>query len=806
MRYSERLLLALLALSGLCTGVANAQYSETTETKPAWAGQATLPEAGNSASFMPEWVSLARKGLQLRRSGKLEEAASAFQPAIAQLKVLESNSDPSLIQLGLVRIDTLIGYGDVLNRLNKPDEAIPLLVQVMAIEKDDLDARAKRAEQAQPSMSYQDAMVATQATLSTARNMSRLMNQKYRLIESGDAIPFDIPLDQQLPETLLSSLLLADSYSRTGQRDKVLELYDNQFQGFLRRQLENTNPAARFNLDLGLEAACLRFALVLARVGPSKQQDDAFKCALDLNLAIQRTVGTAAVVNIAQEGFALQRRNFVGAYQGQAVRNTLDMRIQRHLVELIADSKGLNVRYTQRVRQLLFHSANPTLVKLRPSFQELEASRNELPVSGRAAVTAMVKWQNDNAALMRQALPELNKEGLGDIFTDGATLLNRAQKKLGTDALIGFSIYKPIDLMTLVPLAGRVLRYSVTSKAVEIQDIGTQKDVESLIYQWRSAVAKGADATEVPLAARLLGGLPDAIIASKSWVIDPDGAISLVPFEALHEPNKDPVIASHSVRYVTSIASFATETPNAVKTAATALVIANPVFAANSKMSGTSTTTRSVPTATGVLLENQTFSELPHTAIEAASVQEALKRLGIKSEMRLGSRATVDAMDFTVAPKYLHIATHGIYMSPGTDPNSNAFIRVATVIPGMQSALVFTPNDKGSIFTGADFARLPLSGTELVVLSACDTGNGALNVGEGVESLRMAVEEAGAKSSVTSLWPVPSEATALLMGAFYSEMGNGSSKADALRTAKLQLMKTQPDPRNWAGFLLAGQP
>ena len=174
--------------------------------------------------------------------------------------------------------------------------------------------------------------------------------------------------------------------------------------------------------------------------------------------------------------------------------------------------------------------------------------------------------------------------------------------------------------------------------------------------------------------------------------------------------------------------------------------------------------------------------------------------------MRLGNQATLDSMSFTEAPRYLHIATHGIYMAPGTDTSSKAFLRVATAIPGMQSALVFTPSAKGSIFTGADFARLPLYGTELVVLSACDTGNGALNVGEGVESLRMAVEEAGAKSSVTSLWPVPSEATALLMGSFYGKLGQGLSKVEALREAKLQIMKTYPAPSNWAGFLLAGQP
>jgi hypothetical protein len=445
-------------------------------------------------------------------------------------------------------------------------------------------------------------------------------------------------------------------------------------------------------------------------------------------------------------------------------------------------------------------------VKLRAKFDALENARKELPIVGTQAVTAMVEWENNRAALMNDALPSLNQEGLGDIFMDGATLLKRAQQKLGDEVLIGFSIYKPIDLKTLAPLSGRVLRYSVTKSAVEIQDIGTQKELESLVYRWRGAVAMGTDTASISLSERLLHGLPESVKSPKSWVIDPDGAISLVPFEALRETNGDLVIAGHTVRYVTSIASFASMSANTVTAAPTALVIANPQFALESKAFGASDITRSVPTATGALLGNLTFVPLPHTAMEAANVQESLKRLGVKSDMRLGSQATLDAMSFTTAPRYLHIATHGIYMAPGTDPNSKAFIKVATAIPGMQSALVFTPNAKGSIFTGADFARLPLTGTELVVLSACDTGNGSLNVGEGVASLRMAVEEAGAKSSVTSLWPVPSEATAQLMGSFYEQLGQGVSKAQSLRVAKLQLMKTNPDPSNWAGFLLTGQP
>ena len=779
---------------------ANAQFPGTQQQLPQWP---MFPGMNAKVPATPEWVTLANKGLELRLNGKFEESATTFNSAMTLMKAQEASSANTVMSSGVDSI-MLIAYGDVLNHLNRPDEAIPILLQAAALEKDELEVRAKRPES---SMSFHDAMALVRSAFSMAVNMGRQMNRKQMVFESEGGIPFEDSLAQQLPDTLITSLLLADAYSRKDDRKQVQSLYDNEFQAYLRRQRVNNDAGAGLGQEFGIEAACIRFALVLARVGPSPQQEQAFKCALDQNLTNQRDIATTAIVGIAQESAASQRRLLVGAYADQVLKNAIgDLAVHRRLVELIADSKGLSTRYTQKIRQLLFHSDNRALVRLRPKFDELERTRNELPTNGAPAVKAMVDWENSRAALMQAALPQLNQEGLGDIFIDGATLLRRAQQKLGDEVLIGFSIYKPIDLKTMAPLPGRVLRYSVTKSAVEVQDIGSQKEVESLVYRWRSAIATGTEAASVPLSESLLRGLPESVKSAKSWLIDPDGAISLVPFEALSEANGDPIVVGHAVRYVTSFASFATAPVKSAKTAATALVIANPQFALDSKFAGVSSSARSVPTATGVLIENMTFKPLPHTAAEASNVQEALTRLGVKSDMRLGNDATLDSMSFSEAPRYLHIATHGIYMAPGTDPNSKEFMRVATVIPGMQSALVFTPNSKGSIFTGADFARLPLAGTELVVLSACDTGNGGLNVGEGVESLRLAVEEAGAKSSVTSLWPVPSEATALLMGSFYGKLGQGLSKVEALREAKLQIMKTYPAPSNWAGFLLAGQP
>ena len=126
-------------------------------------------------------------------------------------------------------------------------------------------------------------------------------------------------------------------------------------------------------------------------------------------------------------------------------------------------------------------------------------------------------------------------------------------------------------------------------------------------------------------------------------------------------------------------------------------------------------------------------------------------------------------------------------------------------LPGRNAGLAVSGDDGPVLVYAADIARLPLQSTELVVLSACDSGNGTVDVGEGMASLRRAVETAGASASVTSLWSVPSEETTKLMSSFYGYLATGNSKRAALRQAKLDSFARNPNPYNWAGFVLAGQ-
>lgn len=150
-----------------------------------------------------------------------------------------------------------------------------------------------------------------------------------------------------------------------------------------------------------------------------------------------------------------------------------------------------------------------------------------------------------------------------------------------------------------------------------------------------------------------------------------------------------------------------------------------------------------------------------------------------------------------IAPdfKLLHLAMH------------------ASVLPEspLLSKLIFadTPHDSlGRYLYAAELFALPLD-AELVVLSACNTGYGKLQQGEGVMSLAKAFHYAGCPSVVMSLWQVPDQETQQLMTDFYAALKAGKSKSEALRSAKLAYLDQVKaaelaHPFFWAGFVLSG--
>jgi CHAT domain-containing protein len=140
----------------------------------------------------------------------------------------------------------------------------------------------------------------------------------------------------------------------------------------------------------------------------------------------------------------------------------------------------------------------------------------------------------------------------------------------------------------------------------------------------------------------------------------------------------------------------------------------------------------------------------------------------------------------------------------------NPLLRSGLVLAGANTWLaggILPVDAEDGVVTGVDVAGLDLSGTALVVLSACDTGLGVSEAGDGMVGLRQAFLLAGAATVVVSLWKVADEATTLLMEEFYSALLNGESRSAALRNAKLRIRTCGfDDPVFWGAFACVGDP
>lgn len=220
----------------------------------------------------------------------------------------------------------------------------------------------------------------------------------------------------------------------------------------------------------------------------------------------------------------------------------------------------------------------------------------------------------------------------------------------------------------------------------------------------------------------------------------------------------------------------------------------------------------------------ENITELPGTKVEVESIETLLKKKNIVMHEYLFDKATEGEVKRLNNPNVLHIATHGFFLSDLPDPNDQgrgfAGMETKKVIenPLLRSGLLFAGvkeafsksgasiqgSTEDGILTAYEAMSLNLDKTDLVVLSACETGLGVSANGEGVYGLQRAFQVAGAKSVLMSLWTVSDEATQQLMTMFYENWLNGKTPREAFRLAQLSLRENYPEPYYWGAFVLVG--
>lgn len=269
----------------------------------------------------------------------------------------------------------------------------------------------------------------------------------------------------------------------------------------------------------------------------------------------------------------------------------------------------------------------------------------------------------------------------------------------------------------------------------------------------------------------------------KKLVIIPDGRMGTIPFEAL---------PTQKVRPGTSIRNY----PYLIKRTGISYSYSATLFAQSKDHSPASASSKDILLMAPVNFKR--LNNLPATEKEVKKINDLFIQKQGKTQLYLKAQAQEAQIKSKSLKnyRYVHLATHGV---------------VNEVHPELSRVfLAKGANNDGSLYFGEIF-NLELN-ANLVTLSACETGLGKLSKGEGIIGLTRALLYAGAKSVLVSLWSVADESTSQLMIYFYKHLLAGKDKHEALRQAKLQLIKEGTDYKNqplpaffWAPFVLIGK-
>ena len=330
---------------------------------------------------------------------------------------------------------------------------------------------------------------------------------------------------------------------------------------------------------------------------------------------------------------------------------------------------------------------------------------------------------------------------------------------------------------------------------------------------------------------------------NKIFYFSPDGTLNLIPFGAIPDESGKYLVETCEINYLSSgkdLLGYEKKEKSAGKN----LIIADPYFGMPGPERISAAKALTSPNKVVALRGNEmaedfsktVWKRLPGTRKEAGEIKELLK--DEETEVFVDQTALEEVVKSLISPGRLHFATHGFFLDdmntalphieeleqPSASGriaqkadvinNKNPLVRSGIVLAGgnlIGSEKVPAGSEDG-ILTALEISGLPFFGTDLVVLSACETGLGVTGNGEGVYGLRRAFQLAGARTVVMSLWSVPDEDTRKLMVKYYKGIKEGEGKSRSLQNAMLSIIKERREkngaahPFFWGAFISVGEP
>jgi len=402
--------------------------------------------------------------------------------------------------------------------------------------------------------------------------------------------------------------------------------------------------------------------------------------------------------------------------------------------------------------------------------------------------------------------------------------------------LVEFAWYRGYEVKGREWRAPRYLAFVLSKHDQQMIDLGEASVIDNLIERFRNEITKGqrniiivipktseegvvseSDESEVftgkLLYEKLFKPISDKVGQTKKLFISPDGNITLLPFEVLPMPNGRYVVEDFEISYVDSgrdLLRFGYRNPPQ----SPPVIISDPDFdlTGNELLYDKSSGIRGMAN----------FPRLHGTKTEG----EAIRKILPHSDFRTDKNVLDRQIKQLAGPEILHIATHGFFIPDHKqddqgmelfqgDQFENPLLRSAIALAGANASFYEkhpVKHAEDGLLTALDVTGMDLTGTDLVVLSACQTGLGEVRSGEGIYGLRRAFTIAGARTQIVSLWSVPDYETKELMISFYTKLSDGKGKAEALREAQRELIAKLRNegkadyPFLWGAFICVGDP
>lgn len=552
--------------------------------------------------------------------------------------------------------------------------------------------------------------------------------------------------------------------------------------------------------------------------------------------------------------------SFVLKYHGQMPE------LAGQMYDALLEEKGLIAESAAAMRAAVAASGDPQALQMLDkltSDRAQMAALLESTAGDTANHQAQINQLGDEANTLEQALMKRSAAMSHQKAQNAATwrLVQRALKP-GESAVEVIRFQYETGIAVTGDLIYVALVVTPESKEPELVVLGAAKDLEAgpmLAYRYDVGQTRGFKVEAAPVGPGQAGAVANtnaayaafwrplelALGGAKRVYVSPDGVLDTIPIGLMADGDGKMVMEKYQLRIVNSTKDLLL--PARVAQLKSALLVGNPKFdltATQQRIAiaelrggatgvGASLQHASIPAenaaqtaSRGGELKGGNLNSLPGTQVEVDTVDKLLKSAGWRTTEFTGDLALKETVTQAHGPRVVHIATHGFFLTDEeltanaaaraqqANPNEDPMLRAGLFFAGADRVREGAAPEQGvddGVLTAFEASQLNLEGTELVVLSACETGLGKELNSDGVFGLRRGLQEAGADAVMMSMWSVPDKETQELMALFYAKWLGGMEKPEALRQAQLEERETVRQrygkdlPFYWGAFVLVGR-